>query len=81
MHRMPPYLVGQAAARAMACTHPQTSTSVLTWLHSSTLPRNKHFKLPHAVPCCPLQVLFYTPLGLGKLGESWSVYSWIQAAG
>lgn len=30
-------------------------------------------------PC--LQVLFYTPLGLGKLGESWSVYSWIQAAG
>ncbi|KAI7844374.1 hypothetical protein COHA_002172 [Chlorella ohadii] len=26
-------------------------------------------------------VLFYTPLGLGKLGESWSVYSWIQAAG
>ena len=26
-------------------------------------------------------VLFYTPLGLGKLGESWSIYSWIQAAG
>lgn len=26
-------------------------------------------------------LLFYTPLGLGKLGESWSVYSWIQAAG
>ncbi|KAL4425802.1 hypothetical protein ABPG75_009818 [Micractinium tetrahymenae] len=26
-------------------------------------------------------VLFYTPLGMGKLGESWSVYSWIQAAG
>lgn len=34
---------------------------------------------PTPVPC--LQVLFYTPLGLGKLGESWSVYSWIQAAG
>lgn len=26
-------------------------------------------------------LLFYTPLGLGKLGESWSMYSWIQAAG
>ena len=26
-------------------------------------------------------VLFYTPLGLGKLGESWSSYSLIQAAG
>ncbi|KAI3438585.1 hypothetical protein D9Q98_001009 [Chlorella vulgaris] len=26
-------------------------------------------------------LLFYTPLGLGKLGESWSVYSWIQAVG
>lgn len=26
-------------------------------------------------------LLFYTPLGMGKLGESWSVYSWIQAAG
>ncbi|BDA42835.1 Solute carrier family 35 member F6 [Coccomyxa sp. Obi] len=26
-------------------------------------------------------LLFYTPLGLGKLGESWSVYSFIQAAG
>lgn len=26
-------------------------------------------------------VLFYTPLGMGKLGESWSIYSWIQAAG
>lgn len=32
-------------------------------------------------PCLPLQLLFYTPLGMGKLGESWSVYSWIQAAG
>jgi len=28
-----------------------------------------------------MQVLFYTPLGMGKLGESWSIYSWIQAAG
>ena len=26
-------------------------------------------------------LLFYTPLGLGKLGESWSSYSLIQAAG
>lgn len=26
-------------------------------------------------------VLFYTPLGMGKLGESWSGYSWVQAAG
>jgi hypothetical protein len=26
-------------------------------------------------------LLFYTPLGLGKLGESWSAYSFIQAAG
>lgn len=26
-------------------------------------------------------LLFYTPLGMGQLGESWSVYSWIQAAG
>lgn len=26
-------------------------------------------------------LLFYTPLGLGKLGESWSVYSFIQAGG
>jgi hypothetical protein len=26
-------------------------------------------------------VLFYTPLGLGKLGESWSNSSWIQAGG
>ncbi|EIE24529.1 hypothetical protein COCSUDRAFT_65401 [Coccomyxa subellipsoidea C-169] len=26
-------------------------------------------------------LLFYTPLGFGKLGESWSVYSFIQAAG
>ena len=26
-------------------------------------------------------ILFYTPLGMGKLGESWSVFSWIQAAG
>ncbi|KAG2447436.1 hypothetical protein HYH02_007761 [Chlamydomonas schloesseri] len=26
-------------------------------------------------------LLFYTPLGLGQLGESWSVYSWLQAAG
>lgn len=26
-------------------------------------------------------MLFYTPLGLGKLGESWNVYSWVQMAG
>mmetsp|Transcript_4359 Transcript_4359/g.12571 ORF Transcript_4359/g.12571 Transcript_4359/m.12571 type:complete len:454 (-) Transcript_4359:421-1782(-) len=26
-------------------------------------------------------LLFYTPLGFGQLGESWSVYSFIQAAG
>jgi len=26
-------------------------------------------------------VLFYTPLGMGSLGESWSTYSLIQAAG
>ena len=26
-------------------------------------------------------VLFYTPLGMGTLGESWSTYSLIQAAG
>lgn len=26
-------------------------------------------------------ILFYTPLGMGRLGESWSVFSWIQAAG
>ena len=26
-------------------------------------------------------LLFYTPLGMGKLGESWSSYSLIQAAG
>lgn len=26
-------------------------------------------------------LLFYTPLGLGKLGESWNAYSWLQAAG
>lgn len=26
-------------------------------------------------------LLFYTPLGLGKLGESWNAYSWVQAAG
>ena len=26
-------------------------------------------------------ILFYTPLGLGKLGESWTSGSWIQAAG
>lgn len=26
-------------------------------------------------------LLFYTPLGFGKLGESWSKYSFIQAAG
>ena len=26
-------------------------------------------------------LLFYTPLGMGKLGESWSTYSLIQAAG
>jgi drug/metabolite transporter (DMT)-like permease len=26
-------------------------------------------------------ILFYTPLGMGKLGESWSMFSWIQAAG
>lgn len=26
-------------------------------------------------------LLFYTPLGMGKLGESWTVYSFIQAAG
>ena len=26
-------------------------------------------------------VLFYTPLGMGSLGESWSKYSLIQAAG
>lgn len=26
-------------------------------------------------------VLFYTPLGLGKLGESWSSSSWVQAGG
>jgi drug/metabolite transporter (DMT)-like permease len=26
-------------------------------------------------------LLFYTPLGMGKLGESWSMYSWVQAAG
>jgi hypothetical protein len=31
--------------------------------------------------CALTQLLFYTPLGLGKLGESWSVYSWIQAVG
>lgn len=26
-------------------------------------------------------LLFYTPLGFGSLGESWSKYSFIQAAG
>lgn len=26
-------------------------------------------------------VLFYTPLGMGKLGESWSKYSYVQAVG
>lgn len=26
-------------------------------------------------------LLFYTPLGLGKLGESWSNWSFLQAAG
>ena len=26
-------------------------------------------------------LLFYTPLGLGKLGESWSAWSFVQAAG
>ena len=26
-------------------------------------------------------LLFYTPLGLGKLGESWSAWSFLQAAG
>jgi hypothetical protein len=26
-------------------------------------------------------ILFYTPLGMGKLGESWTSGSWIQAAG
>ena len=26
-------------------------------------------------------LLFYTPLGFGTLGESWSKYSFIQAAG
>lgn len=26
-------------------------------------------------------LLYYTPLGVGQLGESWSVYSWLQAAG
>jgi hypothetical protein len=26
-------------------------------------------------------LLFYTPLGLGKLGESWSAWSFMQAAG
>ncbi|GIL90033.1 hypothetical protein Vretimale_18135 [Volvox reticuliferus] len=26
-------------------------------------------------------LLYYTPLGLGQLGESWSIYSWLQAAG
>jgi hypothetical protein len=25
--------------------------------------------------------LFYGPLGLGSLGESWTRYSWIQAVG
>lgn len=26
-------------------------------------------------------LLFYTPLGMGQLGESWSVWSYMQAAG
>ena len=26
-------------------------------------------------------LLFYTPLGLGKLGESWTAWSFMQAAG
>ncbi len=26
-------------------------------------------------------MLFYTPLGVGKLGESWSKYSYVQAVG
>ena len=26
-------------------------------------------------------LLWYTPLGFGTLGESWSKYSWIQALG
>ena len=26
-------------------------------------------------------LLFYTPLGMGKLGEAWTTYSFIQAAG
>lgn len=26
-------------------------------------------------------LLYYTPLGMGKLGESWNSYSWVQAAG
>ena len=39
-------------------------------------------RAPLCIPIPPnLQILFYTPLGMGKLGESWSVYSWIQAAG
>ena len=26
-------------------------------------------------------LLFYTPLGFGKLGESWTTWSFLQAAG
>ena len=26
-------------------------------------------------------LLFYTPLGMGQLGESWSSWSFLQAAG
>ena len=26
-------------------------------------------------------LLFYTPLGLGRLGESWTAWSFLQAAG
>ena len=26
-------------------------------------------------------LLFYTPLGMGNLGESWSAWSYLQAAG
>ncbi len=26
-------------------------------------------------------IMYYTPLGEGVLGEEWTIYSWIQAAG
>ena len=62
------------------CTNSKHATGVLSSTTNSTL-GPKHNTSEWAMNFQVDLLLFYTPLGFGKLGESWSRFSLIQAVG